>query len=41
MLTNADEAVQRVVVDVMDRARMAGVTKMAIAIKPKGLRDEK
>jgi biopolymer transport protein ExbD len=38
-LINADERVEHGrVVDVMDAARQAGVTKMAIAVKPKDLR---
>jgi biopolymer transport protein ExbD len=36
VLINADEVVQHgLVVEVMDRARLAGITKMAIAIAPK------
>jgi len=39
VLINADERVEHGrVVDVMDDARQAGVTKMAIAVKPKDLR---
>jgi hypothetical protein len=36
MLTNADEAVQRVIVDVLDRARMAGVTENGYRNQAKG-----
>jgi biopolymer transport protein ExbD len=36
VLINADERVEHgLVVDVMDQARQAGVTKMAIAVKPR------
>jgi biopolymer transport protein ExbD len=36
VLINADEKVEHgVVVEIMDAARQAGVTKMAIAVKPK------
>jgi biopolymer transport protein ExbD len=36
LLINADEHVEHgLVVDVMDQARQAGVTRMAIAVKPK------
>jgi biopolymer transport protein ExbD len=39
ILINADERVEHGrVVDVMDDARQAGVTKMAIAVKPKDVR---
>ena len=36
VLINADERVEHgLVVEVMDQARQAGVTRMAIAVKPK------
>lgn len=39
VLINADEKVEHgLVIEVMDAARQAGVTKMAIAVKPKELR---
>jgi biopolymer transport protein ExbD len=39
VLINADERVEHgVVVEIMDAARQAGVTKMAIAVKPKDSR---
>ncbi len=39
VLINADEHVEHgLVIEVMDQARQAGVTKMAIAVKPKGER---
>jgi biopolymer transport protein ExbD len=42
VLINADERVEHgIVVDIMDAARQAGVTKMAIAVKPKEGRSEK
>ena len=42
VLITADERVEHgVVVDVMDAARQAGVSKMAIAVKPKEGRSEK
>jgi biopolymer transport protein ExbD len=42
VLINADERVEHgLVVEVMDQARVAGVAKMAIAVKPKESRSEK
>jgi len=42
VLINADEHIEHgFVVDVLDQARQAGVTKMAIAVKPKEGRSEK
>lgn len=42
VLINADERVEHgLVVEVMDQARQAGVAKMAIAVKPKGVRSER
>jgi biopolymer transport protein ExbD len=42
VLINADERVEHgAVTEVMDQARQAGVTRMAIAVKPKGVRSEK
>ena len=39
VLINADEKVEHgIVVEIMDAARQAGVTKMAIAVKPKEAR---
>ena len=42
VLINADERIEHgLVVDIMDAAREAGVTKMAIAVKPKEGRNER